>query len=134
MLYKICGRCGKKIKQGEQCKCKKKRHRAYDREHRNKESAAFYHSKAWKELTKLCKLKASGLDLYQLEIKHRVTKGTLSHHIIELQDNRDRALDISNLIWISDKTHALIHKEYNKDEQSKRKMQRLLFSIIKKYL
>lgn len=134
MLYKICCRCGKKIKQGEQCKCKKKRHRAYDREHRNKESASFYHSKAWKELTKLCKLKANGLDLYELETNNKVVKGTLSHHIEELQDNRDRALDISNLIWISDKTHALIHKEYNKDEQSKRKMQRLLFSIIKKYL
>lgn len=134
MLYKICGRCGKKIKQKEQCKCKKSRHRVYDRGSRNKESASFYHSKAWKKLTKLCKLKANGLDLYELETNHRVVKGTLSHHIEELQDNRDRALDISNLIWISDKTHALIHKEYKKDEQSKRKMQRLLFSIIKKYL
>lgn len=134
MLYKICGRCGKKIAQGNKCSCVKERHKAYDKESRNKENASFYHSKAWKNLTALCKLKANGLDMFELTINKRIVKGTLSHHIEELENNRARALDITNLIWVSDKTHALIHNEYKKNEQSKLEMQRLLFSIIKKYL
>lgn len=130
MLYKICGRCGKKIAQGNKCSCVKERHKAYDKESRNKENASFYHSKAWKNLTALCKLKANGLDMWELIINKRIIKGTLSHHIEELEDNRARALDITNLIWVSDKTHAFIHSEYNKSLENKRKLQEKLFLIV----
>lgn len=130
MLYKICGRCGKKIAQGSKCSCTKQRHKTYDKESRNKENASFYHSKAWKSLTALCKLKANGLDMWELIINKRIIKGTLSHHIEELEENIDRALDITNLIWVSDKTHAYIHKEYNKSPENKRKLQEKLFLIV----
>lgn len=130
MLMKICGRCGKKIAQGSKYSCVKERHKLYDKEYRNKNAANFYHSKAWKEMTKLCKLKANGLDLYELVINKRIIKGTLSHHIEELEDNRARALDITNLIWVSDKTHAFIHSEYNKSLENKRKLQQKLFLIV----
>lgn len=130
MLYKICGKCGKKIAQGNKCSCVKERHKVYDKEFRNKESANFYHSKAWRKLTALCKLKANGLDMWELIVNKRIVKGTLSHHIEELTENKDRALDITNLIWISDKTHNFIHAEYNKSIESKKKLQEKLFSIV----
>ena len=118
MLMKICGKCGKKIGINEVCSCTKKRHKVYDIEYRNKDNAEFYHSKPWKNMTALCKLKANGLDLYEL---------------VELEEDRSKALDINNLIWISYKTHSYIHSEYNKNLESKNKMKEVLFNIIKNY-
>lgn len=132
MLMKVCGRCGKKIEATKTCECSKSRHKVYDREYRNKDNAEFYHSKAWKQLTKLCKLKANGLDMYELEVNGKIVKGTLSHHIEELEDNKDRALDITNLIWVSEKTHNYIHSVYNKSKEDKNKLKALLFKIINK--
>ena len=132
MLMKVCGRCGKKIEATKNCECSKSRHKVYDREYRNKDNAEFYHSKAWKQLTKLCKLKANGLDLYELEVNGKIVKGTLSHHIDELEEARDRALDITNLIWVSEKTHNYIHSVYNRSKEDKNKLKALLFKIINK--
>ena len=132
MLMKVCGKCGKKIEATKTCECAKSRHKVYDREYRNKEHAEFYNSKAWKQLTKLCKLQANGLDMYELEVNGKIVKGTLSHHIEELEDNKDRALDITNLIWVSEKTHNFIHAEYNKSKDNKNKLKALLFKIINK--
>lgn len=132
MLMKVCSRCGKKIAITETCSCTKERHKVYDREYRNKDNAEFYHSKAWKQLTKLCKLKANGLDLYELEVNGKIVKGTLSHHIDELEEARDRALDISNLIWVSEKTHNYIHSVYNRSKEDKKKLKTLLFKIVNK--
>ena len=133
MLMKLCGKCGKKIPITDTCDCVKKRHKEYDREYRNKENAEFYHSKEWKKMTALCKLKANGLDLYELVINNKIVKGTLSHHICELNETRDRALDINNLIFVSDKTHSYIHSEYNESVESKKNMQNKLFDIVNKY-
>lgn len=132
MLMKICGKCGKKIEATKTCECSKSRHKVYDREYRNKDNAEFYHSKAWKQLTKLCKLQANGLDLYELEVNGKIVKGSLSHHIEELEDNIDRALDITNLIWVSEKTHNYIHSIYNRSKEDKNKLKALLFKIINK--
>lgn len=127
MFYTICNKCGKKIIQGSRCNC---RHRVYDREFRNKDNAKFYNSKPWKRIRDLCKLKSNGLDLFELEINKRIVLGSLAHHIEELEENKDRALDIYNLIWVSSKTHRYIHEQYKKDKEG---MQKILFEIIKKY-
>lgn len=132
MLMKVCGRCGKKIEATKTCECNKSRHKVYDRECRNKDNAEFYHSKAWKSMTALCKAKANGLDLYELEVNNKIVKGTLSHHIEELEEAKDRALDITNLIWVSEKTHNYIHSVYNKSKEDKNKLKALLFKIINK--
>ena len=132
MLMKVCGKCGKKIEATKTCECSKSRHKVYDREYRKKDNAEFYNSKAWKQLTKLCKLQANGLDMYELEVNNRIIKGTLSHHIEELEEDINRALDITNLIWVSEKTHNYIHSVYNKRKEDKNKLKALLFKIINK--
>ena len=133
MLMKLCARCGKKIPSNAKCDCVKERHKIYNREYRDNESADFYNSKQWKTLRNICKLKANGLDLYELLVNNKYVKGTLSHHIEELKDNKSRALDINNLIWISDKTHNYIHAQYDKSAEDKKNMQNKLFDILNKY-
>ena len=112
-------------------KAKKESQRVYDREQRK--NADFYSSKEWVRLTELCKNKFKGLDIYRL-YKYRVyTSGELSHHVEELNDNKERALDIKNLIYLSDESHREIHTAYNKSKEDKRVMQEYLFEIIKQY-
>lgn len=57
MLMTICSTCGKKKPANTECECSKDRHKVYDREYRDKDSAEFYNSKAWKSLTNQLKLK-----------------------------------------------------------------------------
>ena len=64
MLTTICGRCGRVIKQGGRCPCELERQREYDRDNRNRESAAFYHSKSWSHLQKAVAARAGYQDEY----------------------------------------------------------------------
>lgn len=128
-----CAGCGKKKPVNVKCECNKNRHKVYDREYRDKDSAEFYNSKSWKNLRDICKAKANGLDIYELVVNKRYIVGTLSHHIEELKDNKVRALDINNLIWISEKTHNYIHAQYDKSKKDKLDMQKKLFDILNKY-
>ena len=130
MLMKLCARCGKKTPSNAKCDCVKDRHKIYNREFRDKKSAEFYNSKEWKTLTAICKTKANGLDLYEYVLNNNIVKGELSHHIEEITDNKSRALDIGNLIWISNKTHNYIHSQYNKSAEDKNEMQNKLFEIL----
>jgi hypothetical protein len=133
MLMTTCTRCGRKKAINVKCECNKDRHKIYNREFRDKDSAEFYNSKQWKSIRNICKAKANGLDIYELIVNNNFVKGTLSHHIEELKDNRARALDINNLIWISDKTHNYIHTQYDKSDEDKKNMQNKLFDILNKY-
>ena len=130
MFYKLCGSCGNKIKIDEVCSCKARRDKAYDRERRDKSKANFYHSKAWKQLTKQCKLRDNGLDLFQLKLNNKIVKGELSHHIEEIGDNPSRKLDLTNLIYVSQATHNFIHSVYNKSDEDKRKLQHILRGMV----
>ncbi|WP_099192193.1 endonuclease [Tepidibacter mesophilus] len=138
---RLC-RCGKKIefekKYCDKCASKTKkeknsRNKHYDKYFRDKESYAIYHNPIWIKLTEQCKHKFKGLDIYQLYKYDEIIYGTLSHHIEPVKDNNDRVYDITNLIYLSDASHAEIHKEYDKSDESKRNMQRYLFSLINRY-
>ena len=56
--------------------------------------------------------------------------GRLSHHIIPVEEDMAHALDINNLIWVSDHSHRLIHEAYSRSDEEKRKMQSFLKKII----
>ena len=80
----------------------------------------------------MAKERANGLDEYLLEYKKQILPGSLTHHIFELADRADLSLSMENLIYVSTKTHALIHAAYNRDEKSKIEMQEKLIAIRKK--
>lgn len=132
MLMKICGRCGKKIAQGEICTCQKSRHKIYNSQYRDRVKNTFYHSTAWSKVSKLAKERANGLDEYALEYEQRIIRGNLTHHIFELDERPDRSLSMDNLIYVSTQTHNMIHAAYNRDEKSKIEMQNKLVAIRRK--
>ncbi|MBO0575116.1 endonuclease [Clostridium botulinum] len=140
MLFKLCPYCGIKVPYDmEDCinKCKEKRNKLrnkdYDLYNRDKESTKIYKSKQWGKLTQQCKSRFNGLDIYQLYKYGKITKGELSHHIIEVKENKDRVFDISNLIYVSNKSHAEIHSTYNKSKEDKLAIQAYLFEIVQKW-
>ncbi|EPY2296336.1 hypothetical protein ACXATC_004029 [Clostridium sporogenes] len=144
MLFKLCPYCGIKVPQGqEDCdnKCKEKRNKLrnkeYDLYNRDKESTKIYRSKQWIKLTQQCKSKFNGLDIYQLYKYNRLVGGNLSHHIIEVKEDKNRVYDINNLIYVSGSkkynTHAEIHTAYKKSKEDKLAMQAYLFKIVQRY-
>lgn len=132
MLMRECSVCGKVHKQGERCPRAGARQREYDADHRNKESISFYHSNQWKHMQALVKMACHGLDMYAFYVEHRLAKGRIAHHIIPISQEPDRALDMGNLIYVSDSSHKKIHDAYSKSDDDKNLMQKKLFSINKK--
>ncbi len=123
MLYKICSNCKKRIQVGKSCGC---RHKEYDREHRNNINSKFYNSREWRRIREVCLIKANYLDEYELCVNNRIVKGSVIHHIIELEEDKTKALDLNNLICVSAETHNYLHAQYKKNKKS---MQKKLFEI-----
>ena len=138
MLMKICPRCNKKYEYGSKCpnncydKAKKESQQVYDKIQRK--NGDFYGSMDWVRLTKLCKIRFKGLDIYQLYKYGNYVVGELSHHIEPVKDNKNRVLDITNLIYLSNESHNEIHTIYNRSADEKKELQEYLFSIVKKYI
>lgn len=139
-LKKICPMCGTIMSyDSEDCnnKCKEKRNKLrnqdYDLYNRDKESTKIYKSKQWGKLTQQCKSRFNGLDIYQLYKYNKIVKGELSHHIKEVKEDKNRVYDISNLIYVSNKSHAEIHTAYKKSKEDKLAMQAYLFKIVQRY-
>lgn len=132
MLMRECPVCGKTHRQGEKCPHAGARQQEYDADHRSKESISFYHSNQWKHMQALVKMACHGLDMYAFYVEHRLVKGRIAHHIIPISQEPDRALDMGNLIYVSDSSHKKIHDAYSKSDDDKNLMQKKLFSINKK--
>ncbi|MCF8020888.1 MAG: hypothetical protein K9L62_16030 [Vallitaleaceae bacterium] len=122
---------GNECDNGCRIKLKKKNNKYYDQNVRK--NSDVYHDKRWVKVTNQCKDKFRGLDIYSYYIEKQIVYGNLSHHIIEVDDCNDRMFDISNLVYVSNKTHGHVHSQYEHSEQSKLKMQKLLFELIKKW-
>lgn len=129
MLMRICPSCGRQVRVGETCPCRLTRQKEYDREHRNKQSASLYHSRAWQLLQLAVKSRAQYLDEYVLYFEHRMTAGRIAHHIIPIDERPDLAYNPQNIIFVSDKTHKMIHDAYAKGKEEKEKMQKKLARI-----
>ena len=95
---------------------------------------AFYNSTDWSKLSSLCINKFNGLDIYQLYKYGNYVYGTTAHHIVPINDDMNKSLDINNLIYVNHASHAEIHAAYNKSPEDKTKMQMYLFELIKKYV
>ena len=131
MLMRICSACGRQVRVGEPCPCLKERQKSYDRDNRNKNS--LYHSRPWQLLQLAVKSRAQCIDEYVMYYEKRMTAGRIAHHIIPVDERPDLALNPQNLIYVSDKTHKMIHDAYRKGGKEKAAMQAKLARIrIKK--
>lgn len=130
-IYKRCGRCGKRMPSGSKCECLKERHKEYDKFTRDKVSDAFYHSKEW-EIARADTINYyTGVDIYSFFVKGILEYGTTVHHIIPLKEDWDKRINKSNLIYLTDINHQLIHKAM-KDGQYKETIE-LLNNLTLKY-
>lgn len=109
---------------------KAKANRYYDQHIRDKKAEAFYKSKAWVRTREYVLDKYNHIDLYDYYINQRITKANTVHHIIELNEDWDRRLDIGNLFPLSSANHNVIDGYYRKDKKA---AQKLLFQLIEKW-
>lgn len=129
MLMRICSACGRQVRVGESCPCLKERQKSYDRDNRNKKAASLYHSRTWQLMQLAVKSRAQYIDEYVMYYEKRMTAGRIAHHIIPVDERPDLALNPQNLVYVSDKTHKLIHDAYKKGGKEKAAMQARLARI-----
>lgn len=137
MLKKIC-KCGKLVSLADgmcsSCKDKleqsdKDRHNQYRVERKDKWEQRFYMSKEWKQVNKTVSVRDKGLCRVCL-IDDRTISKDVVHHIVELKEDRSKALVHSNLICLCDKCHKRVHDAYKKNETSKKNMQERLIQLV----
>lgn len=129
-IRKQCSRCGKWIASGSKCDCMKQRHKEYDSRYRDKQAAAFYHSAAWIRTRDYVLSLDNGCDVYLYMTTGQIVAADTVHHITPLSDDRNRALDIDNLISLSADTHSMIERRYRQDKHA---AMNELYEMLKKY-
>lgn len=126
MISKICNRCRKQLSIGQKCNCTKKAKNSTYR------SDDFYRSALWEQVRDQCINDCCGLDLYALFIQHRIEVGRTVHHIMPLEDFPELRFERTNLIYLSDANHRMIHSLYSDGELQETAM--LLRSIKARFL
>jgi 5-methylcytosine-specific restriction enzyme A len=83
-------------------------HRHYDKYKRNKEARTFYKSTAWKKCRQVV-LERDNFLCQECLKNNRVTPADMVHHIVELLDDWNKALDIDNLSSLCNSCHNKVH-------------------------
>lgn len=118
-----CEGCTKALKQNKQ-----RRNKQYDRHQRDKEGQKFYTSKEWQKVREIVKQRDKGLCKLCFSNK-KITYADMVHHIEERTENKEKQLDVNNLICLCNSCHNYVHGEYNNG--NKKKMQERLKELIK---
>lgn len=138
MLFHRC-KCGalipQNIKMCEACEKKEKgsgmsRHMLYNKYRRNQKAAVFYTCNDWRKLRKVAFRLYDGIDIYAYYTQHRIETADMVHHIVEVEEDWDKRLDIINLIPLSNVNHGVISALYKRDEATKKATQELLRGLI----
>ena len=115
----------------------KERYKEYQNRRRKdkgqKKYQDFYNSKHWKRLRDVIVNKYYGIDILEYYRTGRIIQGERVHHIVELSENYNRRLDISNLIYLTEQNHRRVHEEYLKGSKEKKQMQDILFELVEKF-
>lgn len=128
MINHICSRCGRILPVGQRCTCRPAYRRDYNRFRRDKRLQRFRASDEWKRIRQKVIERDEGLDQYVLHETGELKAGFSVHHIVPLSEDWSRRTDPSNLITLSDDTHASI--EYRYKGKQRAALQSLLFSIV----
>ena len=112
MIYKRCGRCGKRLPSGMACPCADKEKRVYKKAEGIKKE---YHTKRWKDMRAYVLARYNGLDLYLLYRYHQAIPADTVHHIEPARESQGLFYDADNLFPVSRKGHEEIHERYKKE-------------------
>lgn len=116
MIYKRCGRCGKRIPTGTTCPCYSQDKRTYKKAEGIKVQ---YHSGRWRKTRDYVMHMYNGIDLYALHRYGRIVPADTVHHIEPTKDRPNLFYEISNLIPVSDSSHKEIHHRYKTEDMGK---------------
>lgn len=105
VISKYCDRCHKKLKVGEKCGC------THKIGHKVCKSDDFYYTPEWHRAREECIRLCCGLDLYSLS-QGKIEFGYTVHHIEPINKRPDLRLTQSNLIYLTESNHKLIHSMY----------------------
>lgn len=145
---KMCSHfsCTKIIEDNERyCNTHKKRYAArqkvrykdYQRrrleDHNEAKTQAFYHSDEWIRAKEVAKLSTFHIDIFHYYLIGKIIEGETVHHIIELKEDWSRRSDVSNLLYLSNKNHAKIHSKYNSCIEDKKRIQKMLLELKKRF-
>lgn len=109
------------------------RHMEYNLYRRDKKKAAFYVSRNWREVRDAALQMYDYIDLYAYYVQHKIMMADMVHHIIEIDEDWSRRLDIANLFPLSNTNHGIISALYAKDSATKKATQQLLFQLAAAY-
>lgn len=87
-------------------------------------------SAEWRKARAVALSLYDGLDIYAYYIQHRVVTADMVHHVVEIEDDWTRRLDLSNMLPLSNGNHGVISALYKKDEATKAATQRQLWGIM----
>ena len=137
-LYRLCPHCRSKVLYGTKCQCEidkqKQRHKSYKANRTDKKEQEFYNSSLWSDAKETAKNNTYGIDIYEYYINGRtVVAGDTVHHIVEIKECWDKRLDASNLIYLNNSNHQLIHRLYDKSNDDKLKTQELLIQLLDRF-
>lgn len=128
MIKRLCPRC-RKVIDDEQKYCincmpkiRTEADKRYDRFKRNQESKSFYNSKSWRLKRAEVLSMYYNLDIYELYINKKIVTADTVHHINELIESPEQALDEDNLIPLSGSTHDIVHGMYKDDKITTKKL------------
>lgn len=140
MLFHKC-RCGALIPQNiavcAACEAnaagQQSRHMTYNKHRRNKKTAAFYVSSEWRKTRAETIRRFDGVDIYAFYVLHVIQTADMVHHITPIEDDWNRRLDVTNLIPLNNHDHGIIEALYDKDEQTKKATQKMLYDLIERH-
>ncbi|GAB6150777.1 hypothetical protein [Clostridium haemolyticum] len=106
----------------------------YDKERKNTKEHKFYKTKEWVQKREEVLRDHKGIDLYEYYINGREDVfASVVHHIEELNKNWELRLESTNLIPVSEATHAMIHSVYKQGIQERKAMQEVLRDLATRY-
>lgn len=110
----------------------KKRNKEYRQNREDGRENKFYSTDNWIRLRDTARVRFKGLCLI-CYFKDKIEPLYTIHHIVEVKEDWDCRLDIDNLIAVCQHHHRKIHDEYDKSYKDKKKMQKILFSLLEKF-
>ncbi|MEG1142007.1 MAG: hypothetical protein RSE41_06140 [Clostridia bacterium] len=139
MVYKYCPMCKRRKildsdKMCENCTSKygnsvqKARYKRYQANRTDKEHMKQYKTKEWKKCREDIKSEQMGLCLMSL-IEGAIESIDVVHHIKPSKEEVELFYCEDNLIGVSSSKHNLIHKAYEENEESKKKMIEYLLKL-----
>lgn len=128
-IYKRCPRCGTRLLSAESCpKCK----RLYEKK-QNDKYTLFYNMADWRKAKQLCINRLAGIDWYEYFTNGRLVNGDTVHHIIPIKDDFSLRLTQSNLIYLTNSNHQLVHKELDAGSERREAIIKALKDALDKW-